>query len=276
MNSEAKSPHSVAPIGILDSGMGGVSIWREITRQLPGETLVYWADTAHCPYGGRSREELVGLTDAGVRSLMKYGVKIIVVACNTATTAAISELRTRYPEMIFVGMEPAIKPAVQQTTTGVIAVLATEFTIGSDMYRQTREKYAGQTEIISIVGSGLVELVEQGKERSEEAEILLRRYLGPALERGADQLVLACTHFPLLEHTIRGITGERVEIIDPAPAIARHTRRLLDENGLLRSPEMAPATTENIFLSSAGEAAARQIQEKAYASLSQSTGGDRQ
>lgn len=225
-----------SPIGILDSGMGGISIWAEVVRQMPFEEVVYWADSAHCPYGGRSREEITALVRNGVSTLVEAGVKLIVVACNTATTAAISTLRAEWPEMLFVGLEPAVKPAARETRSGVVGVLGTAYTVGSEMFRQTTERYATGigVRVIATAGNGLVEAVENGREDAPETERLLRGYIEPMLAEGVDELVLACTHFPLLIPAIRRVLGDRpVRIVDPAPAIARHTAELLRERGLL-------------------------------------------
>lgn len=223
-----------SPIGILDSGMGGISVWAEVVRQLPRESVVYWADSAHCPYGGRTREEIVRLVRAGVETLVGEGVKLIVVACNTATTAAIATLRREWAELPFVGQEPAVKPAARETCSGVIGVLGTAYTVSSEMFRNTAERYAAEVRVIATAGNGLVELVESGRENSPEAERLLRSYIDPMLNAGADQLVLACTHFPLLREAIRRVVGDRtMTIVDPAPAIARHTTEVLRERGLL-------------------------------------------
>lgn len=228
------TPGRHSPIGIIDSGMGGISIWTEIVRTMPHEDVVYWADTANCPYGGRSREEIVSLVRAGVETLVREGVKIIVIACNTATTAAITTLREQWPDLPFVGLEPAVKPAARSTRSGVIGVLGTAYTVNSEMFKRTAEKYASDVRIIATAGHGLVERVEQGLENTPETETLLRSYIEPMLAAGADRLVLACTHYPLLTDVIRTIIGNReMEIINPAPAIARHTLELLRERDLL-------------------------------------------
>lgn len=223
-----------SPIGILDSGMGGISIWSEIVRAMPHEDVVYWADSANCPYGGRTKEEIVSLVEAGVEALIAEKVKIIVIACNTATTAAIATLRQTWPEMPFVGLEPAVKPAAQSTRSGVIGVLGTAYTVNSEMFRHTAGKYAAGVRIIATAGTGLVEQVENERENAPETEMLLRRYIEPMLAAGADRLVLACTHYPLLVEPIRCIIGGRtMEIVNPAPAIARHTMELLRERNRL-------------------------------------------
>lgn len=255
------APGKHSPIGIIDSGMGGISIWTEIVRTMPHEDVVYWADTANCPYGGRTREEIVSLVRAGVSTLVWEGVKIIVIACNTATTAAITTLRKQWPELPFVGLEPAVKPAARSTRSGVIGVLGTAYTVNSEMFKRTAEKYASGVLIIATAGHGLVERVEKGLENTPETEALLRSYIEPMLAAGADRLVLACTHYPLLTEPIRQVIGDReMEIINPAPAIARHTLELLRERDLLTERSI-PGSYR--FLGSGTEEDIRQLRARA-------------
>lgn len=254
-------PDKNSPVGILDSGLGGISIWSEIVREMPSETVIYWADNAHCPYGGKSQQEIVRLVRVGVEELLNRGVKIIVVACNTATTAAIDVLREQWPEVPFIGLEPAIKPAAQATATKVVGVLATKYTVDSEMFRRTRDRYAQGIRVIATAGEGLVELIEDGQEDSFRTEELLRKYIGPMLEEGADQLVLACTHYPLLMPAIGRVIGNRgMHVIDPASAIARHTREVLQQQQLLK--EKGPQG-ERIFISTAGPEHSRQLESRA-------------
>ncbi|WP_304708226.1 glutamate racemase [uncultured Rikenella sp.] len=258
-------PDFRSPIGIIDSGMGGISIRTALVRAMPHEETIYWADTAHCPYGGKARKEIVQLVRAGVETLLTEGVKIIVVACNTATTAAIATLREEWPEMPFVGLEPAVKPAAETTRSGIIGVLGTEFTVRSEMFRTTARRYASGVRVIPVAGNGLVEAVEQGLEEAPETERLLRGYIEPLLAAGADRLVLACTHFPLLAPQIeRIINGRDMRLIDPAEAIARHTKEILATSGLLYEPD--GATTEaptHHFISTGGTEAAERLQLRA-------------
>lgn len=241
--------------------MGGISIRSEIVRAMPHETVIYWADSANCPYGGKSREEITRLVSRGVDTLLERGVKIIVIACNTATTAAIDTLREQWPETPFIGLEPAIKPAARTTRSGVVGVLATRYTVDSKMFRQTAVKYAQGIRIIATAGEGLVEQVENGQEQSPETEALLRQYIEPMLEAGADKLVLACTHYPLLTPTICKIIGGRnMEIINPATAIARHTREVLEHHNLLTD---STVTGEYVFLTTGPETRAQQLEERA-------------
>lgn len=254
-------PDKDAPIGILDSGLGGISIWSEIVHQMPQETIVYWADNANCPYGGKSREDIVRLVSKGVEECVDRGVKMIVVACNTATTAAIDYLRERWPDIPFIGLEPAIKPAAQATNCRIVGVLATKYTLDSDMFQRTRDRYAAGIRVVATAGEGLVELVERGQEDAPEAEKLLRNYIEPMLDQGADQLVLACTHYPLLMPAIERVIGNRpMQVVDPAGAIARHTREVLQQRELLK--EEGPQGGR-IFISTAGPEHSRQLENRA-------------
>lgn len=257
-------PDPRSPIGIIDSGMGGISIWTEIVRAMPGEDTIYWADSAHCPYGGRTRKEITALVEKGVETLVAAHVKIIVIACNTATAAAIATLRQTWPDMLFVGLEPAVKPAAQTTRSGVIGVLGTTYTIHSDMFRQTIERHASAIQVISVSGNGLVEQVEQGLENTPETHLLLQQYIAPMLTAGADRLVLACTHYPLLTPQIRQIIGtRRMEIINPAPAIARHTLEMLQTHKLLATPTASEG--HHHFISTGGETQAEKLRTRAEA-----------
>lgn len=219
------------PIGVFDSGLGGLSVWREVARQFPQESLVYVADSGHCPYGPRTQADVTQLSHQIVRFLRDKGCKLIVVACNTATTAAIQTLREVY-SLPFVGMEPAIKPAVSQTQSGVIGVLATMGTLSGSYYQRSVKKYGDQVTIIGQEGKGLVEAVENGQIHSSETKELLAGYLAPMRGAGADQLVLGCTHYPFLTPVIQEIVGTSMQVIDPSPAIARQVGRLLDEHAL--------------------------------------------
>jgi glutamate racemase len=220
------------PIGIFDSGVGGLSVFREIHRCLPDESIVYFADSANCPYGSKDRDTALKLSGNRIEFLLEQGCKLIVVACNTVTAVAIDEFRKRY-SVPFIGMEPALKPAVAQTTTGKIGVLATENTFNGRLFRQTREKYANGVQVIIQPGYGLVELVENGEQDSEKAMDLLKEYLVPMIRQGADTLVLGCTHYPFLINTITQIVQDQMQIIDPSQAVAAQTRRVLEENKML-------------------------------------------
>ena len=223
-------------IGIFDSGIGGLSVFREIRKLLPEEKYIYFSDNAHCPYGEKSREYIVDRARAITRFLLEKGCKIIVVACNTATAAAISTLREEFP-VKFIGMEPAIKPAAQSTKTGVVGVLATAGTLKATKYIDTRAKWAQNVRIVEHIGQGFVELVEKGVTTGPEAESTVRNSLIPLLEAGADKIVLGCTHYPFLSDTINKIAIEsypdiEIEVIDPAPAVARHLMEVMTEEGI--------------------------------------------
>lgn len=212
--------------GIFDSGFGGLSVLREIVKVLPDESYIYYADSAHCPYGEKSREYVIDRAISITEILLGKGADIIVVACNTATAAAISALREKWPEVPFVGMEPAVKPAALNTRSGVIGVLATAGTLKGSKYLDLREKYSGKVKVVEHVGQGFVELVEKGILDGPEAENTVRASVQPLLYAGADTIVLGCTHYPFLEKIIRKAAGPDVEIIDPAPAVAAQVLRL--------------------------------------------------
>lgn len=223
------------PIGIFDSGMGGLSVRAELARRFPDESLFYFGDGKNCPYGRRSREEIIRFTDEGIALLADKGIKMAVIACNAATAAAIDHLRGRY-DFPIVGMEPAVKPAALASRSGVIGVLATAAAFNGELYRATAQKYGQQVEIIEIVGDGFVELVEEDREDTPEAFETVRRAVEPMIEAGADHIVLGCTHYPFLAaQIVRAIGGRNVRVIDSAPAIARRVDSLLAEHSL-RAP----------------------------------------
>lgn len=234
------------PLGIFDSGLGGLSVWREIIKILPEENTIYFADSANCPYGEKSREEIRELSEKITEFLLRQSCKLIVVACNTVTSAAINDLRKKYP-VLFIGMEPAIKPAAQQTQSKKVGVLATRGTLNGDLFNATKKKYAEGIDVKIQVGEGLVELVEAGKIDSPEAETALREYIEPMLAEGIDQIVLGCTHYPLLLSQMEKITGNKAQVINPAPAVARHTHNVLIHHRLLASSGKLP---QYVFYSS--------------------------
>ena len=226
-------------IGIFDSGIGGLSVFREIHKVLPEQSYIYYSDNAHCPYGEKTREYIIDRAREITRFMLEKGCEIIVVACNTATAAAISTLRAEFP-VKFIGMEPAIKPAAQITQTGVVGVLATAGTLKASKYLDTREKWAQNVKIAEHIGQGFVELVETGKISGPSAEETVRASLMPLLEAGADTIVLGCTHYPFLIGTIEKIAREEfpqrsVTVIDPAPAVARHLLEVMAEEGIATS-----------------------------------------
>lgn len=230
-------------IGIFDSGIGGLSVFREIRKLLPEQGYIYYSDSAHCPYGEKSKEYIIDRARSITRRLMGMGAEIVVVACNTATAAAISTLRKEFP-IKFIGMEPAIKPAAALTKTGVVGVLATAGTLKAEKYLDTREKWAQSITVVEHTGEGFVELVEKGQTSGAEAEAVVQNSLVPLLEAGADTIVLGCTHYPFLADTIKkvaaahGADGNSFHLIDPAPAVARHLLEVMEAEGIqIVSPE---------------------------------------
>ncbi|MDX2245413.1 MAG: glutamate racemase [Bacteroidia bacterium] len=230
-----------SPIGIFDSGLGGLSVWKEVKKICPSESLIYYADSGNCPYGNRPAEEIIRLSAAITEFLLDKGCKLIVVACNTATSAAIQYLRAHF-EVPFVGIEPALKPAATLTRTGHIGVLATRGTFAGEHYRRTREKFASDIAVHIQVGEGLVELVENHQTDTPEAEKLVRQYLEPMLEAKVDQIVLGCTHYPFLLPVMQKIAGERANILNPAPAVAQQVKRLLEKHKIA-----APENSEAVY-----------------------------
>lgn len=220
------------PIGIFDSGVGGLSVLHEIRRVLPGEDLLYVADSAHAPYGDKSQQFIEARSIAISEFLVSRNAKAIVVACNTATGAAIATLRARFFVPI-IAMEPAVKPAVANTKTGVIGVLATSRTLASDNFIQLFARHGADVEILGQACPGLVEQVETGDLSGDKTRALLERYVLPLLERGADTIVLGCTHYPFLAPLIQEIAGSGVAVIDSAAAVARQLRCQLEAGGLL-------------------------------------------
>ncbi|MGL4363713.1 MAG: glutamate racemase [Bacteroidales bacterium] len=221
------------PIGIFDSGVGGLSVLKELAQLLPHENICYLGDDAHCPYGSRNSEEIQQLSFNITDFLLKKNCKLIVVACNTATSAAIETLRNAFPTTSFVGMEPAIKPAALQTKTRNIGILATASTLQGRLFNEAKTRYAHNINIHIAIGEGLVELVENGESDSPQAYNLLNKYLQPMLMAQIDELVLGCTHYPFLEETIHKITGGKVRLLNPAPAVALQVQRVLISKQLI-------------------------------------------
>ena len=219
-------------IAVFDSGVGGISVLRHLRKLLPGERFLYFGDSANAPYGSRSTEEVRQLTLSAARQLCDRGIKALVVACNTATSAAIEQLRKTYPDLIVIGIEPALKPAVDRFPTGCIGVLATQVTLREEKFRRLMDHYSGACEVLRLPAPGLVELVEAGKWDSREAEELLRPILEPWKDK-LDALVLGCTHYPFATNAIRRILGENVLLLDGGDGTARETKRRLEQAGLL-------------------------------------------
>ena len=231
-------------IGVFDSGSGGLSVLKEIIRLLPDEQYVYFADNAFCPYGEKTAAEIRSRAHVITDRLLAEGARIIVVACNTATAAAIADLRESYPDIPFIGMEPAVKPAAIGTRTGVIGVLATAGTLKGSKYLNTKGKYEDDVKIVEHVGQGFVELVEACDLDSPKAEEIVRESVTPLLAECADTIVLGCTHYPFLAPVIQRIAGDDVTVIDPAPAVARQTVKVMQQRGLLPAPLPEPAGTK--------------------------------
>lgn len=222
----------VRPIGILDSGVGGLSVWREVVRQLPHEATVYFADQAHVPYGPRGEAQIRAFVEAIARFLLARRCKALVVACNTASAAALRHLRDVLPGTPVIGMEPAVKPAVATTRSRAVGIMATPATFEGRLFRATAGRHATGIRLINQVCDGLAEAVEAGRLDDTHTEAMLRGFLQPMLDAGADTIVLACTHYPFLLEAIRRIVGHDVTVIDPAPAVARHLGNVLADHGL--------------------------------------------
>lgn len=221
----------MACVGVFDSGSGGLSVLREIRKILPDERYIYFSDNAYCPYGEKTAEFVTERSCAVTDLLLSKGAQAVVVACNTATGAAISSLRARY-DIPFVGMEPAVKPAASGTRSGVVGVLATAGTLKAPKYLNTKGQYADAVRITEHVGKGFVELVESCELEGPHAEEVVRASLQPLLDEGADTIVLGCTHYPFLLPLMQSIAPADVRFIDPAPAIARRLRDVLEMNGI--------------------------------------------
>lgn len=216
-----------SPIGVFDSGIGGTSIWKAIHDLLPNEQTIYLADSKNAPYGDKSKKEIIALSIKNTELLLQMGCKIIVVACNTATTNAIQELREIY-SIPFIGIEPAIKPAATNSRTQTIGILATKGTLNSELFNKTTEKFQ-DTKIIEQIGYGLVPLIENGKIDSPEMNELLHSYLTPMIDADIDYLVLGCSHYPYLIPQIKKILPNHIQIIDSGQAVAKQTQNILRE-----------------------------------------------
>ncbi len=221
------------PIGVFDSGVGGLSVLRAILEQLPTVPVLYAGDQMHVPYGSRSLAEVRLLSEGLTHFLLSQGARLIVVACNTASAAALHHLRELYPEVPFVGMEPAVKPAAENTRSGVVGVMATPATFQGELYASVVERFGQHVKIITDTCPGLVNQIEAGDLDSSKTIEILRKALNPMIDAGVDTVVMGCTHYPFVIPQIQKIVGPGVRVIDPAPAIARQTGRLLVERGWL-------------------------------------------
>ncbi len=219
------------PIGLFDSGIGGTSIWKEVHALMPYENTIYLADSKNAPYGLKSKDEIIALSCKNTEFLLENNCKIIVVACNTATTNAIKELRAKY-NVPFIGIEPAIKPAALQSKTQTIGILATKGTLNSELFHKNVANHP-DVKIIEQIGHGLVQLIENGDMDSAEMEELLKSYLNPMVEKNIDYLVLGCSHYPYLIPQIKKIIPSQIKIIDSGEAVAKQTQKILEQNNLL-------------------------------------------
>ena len=235
-------PPMLRTIGLFDSGVGGLSVLREVRRLLPSEKLVYFADQANVPYGPRPLREVRRFADEVTRFLLAQGAKLVVVACNTASGAALHHLREAFPHVPFVGMEPAVKPAAQLSRTRTVGVIATRGTFQGVLFGRLVDRYAGDVRVITQTCPGLVERIEAGDTEGPKTRKLLETYLGPLLAEGIDTLVLGCTHYPFAIEAIRAVVGPGVRLVDPAPAVALQVRRVLAERGLLEPADGAGHT----------------------------------
>jgi glutamate racemase len=229
-----------APVGVFDSGVGGLTILRDLLRELPSERFVYFGDTGNCPYGVREEDEIQRLALAGARLLLKRGVKIIVVACNTASVSALAELRAAYT-VPFVGVVPAVKPAAERTRAGKVGIASTEASARGTYLRRLIADHANGVRVFAQGCPDLVTLAEAGTLDGPEAEAAVRAYVQPMLDAGIDKLVLGCTHFPAMRAVFERVAGPDVEVIDSGAAVARQARRVLAQRGLLAAPDGEPA-----------------------------------
>lgn len=249
-----------SPVGVFDSGLGGLSVTKEIRKRLPNEDLIYFADSAYCPYGIRSPEEIRARSELMVRGLIDAGAKVVVVACNTASAMAVFSLREVFPDVPLIGLEPAVKPAVAITRTGKVGVLATPRTVAGERLQWLIETYAGGIEVRRVAATGLVELVEQGIVEGPEVDATLRPLLDPMMEVGVDMVVLGCTHYPFLRDAIQRYVGPEVGVIDSGEAIARRLDVVLSERSLHReSPDRGAVTFATSGVSNDVEAIATRL-----------------
>ena len=220
------------PIGVFDSGVGGLSVLGAMRRLMPEEPVLYFADQGHVPYGPRPLEQVRDFSETITRFLLDRGAKLIVVACNTASAAALHYLREKFPDVSFVGMEPAVKPAAEHTQSGLVGVLATPATFQGALYASVLGRFANGVQVLQHTCPGLVGQIESGDLDVDETRAILENALRPMLDQGIDTVVLGCTHYPFVIPLIEKIVGEEVRVIDPAPAVAKQAKRLLDASGM--------------------------------------------
>jgi glutamate racemase len=219
------------PVGVFDSGVGGLSVLRAMRTLMPEEPVIYFGDQGHVPYGPRAMQQVRDFSETITRFLLDQDAKLIVVACNTASAAALHYLRDTFPQASFVGMEPAVKPAAEHTQSGLVGVLATPATFQGALYASVLERFANGVQVLQHTCPGLVSQIEKGDLDGDETRTILEDALHPMLDQGIDTVVLGCTHYPFVIPLIEQVVGENVRVIDPAPAVAKQTKRLLDASG---------------------------------------------
>lgn len=244
------------PIGIFDSGVGGTSIWNEIKSLMPNESTIYLADSKNAPYGNKTKQEIIDLSAKNTELLLAKKCKLVVVACNTATTNAIDFLRKSY-QVPFIGIEPAIKPAALHSKTKRVGVLATKGTLSSALFQNTSKLYASGITVVEREGNGLVECIEAGKTNAEKTKALLKSYLEPMLKEGIDSLVLGCTHYPYLIPLLKELLPSGVQIIDSGFAVAKQTKAILKEKKMVVKTK---TPTHQFFINSTIELLASFVQ----------------
>lgn len=245
-------PGRRSPIGIFDSGVGGLSVLREIQEQMPAESIIYIADQIHVPYGDRTLHEVRSFSESIVGFLLSLEVKLIVVACNTASAAALKHLRNVFPMIPFVGMEPAVKPAAESTRTGKVGVLATPATFQGALYASVVERFASDVIIFQHTCPGLVKQIERGELDTIPTRAILESAIQPMLDEGIDTIVLGCTHYPFVIPIIQEIAGPMIRVIDPAPAVARQVSHMLGVNDVRRT-EKSPGWLKFFTTGSVGK-----------------------
>ena len=251
---------SINPIGIFDSGVGGTSVFKEIKSLLPHEHTIYLADSINAPYGNKSKQEIIDLSIKNTEFLIAQKCKLIVVACNTATTNAIKTLRDCY-DIPFIGIEPAIKPAALATETKAIGILATKGTLSSELFHRTTDLYSNGIKVIEQVGDGIVSLIEDGRIHSDEMKALLQIYLKPMLDANIDYLVLGCTHYPFLMPLLLEMLPNNVKIIDSGQAVARQTKMVMEQQQLLNTQT---SKANNFFYTNGNVAILEEILDHEY------------
>ncbi len=234
------------PIGLFDSGVGGTSIWKEIEQLMPSENTIYLADSRNAPYGEKSPEEIMRLSIKNTELLIEQGCKIVVVACNTATTNSIKHLRTKF-DIPFIGIEPAIKTAALNSKSGAVGILATKGTLNSNLFHETAGQYGNKVKRVEIIGEGLVPLIEEGLVNGPQIDLLLAKYLKPMIKANVDHIVLGCSHYPYLIPAIKKHLPKSINIIDSGHAVARQTKAILKAKTLLNYSETAPPKLRKEF-----------------------------